>query len=257
MISIVINTFNRKNDLLVAIKSVKEQIFKSIEIIVVDDCSSDGTDEIDFDSLNVRYIKNSQNLGLPRSRQIGLNEASYELVAFLDDDDYFSDKKKLEIQLSHIQADENIAVVCTSVTEFDGVKEPHDKIIQWPDDLKAHFLNRNGVIYPSTTLIRRSAFLNVGGFDARFSRGIDSDVYRRLIFSGYKIAFIPEPMVYYRINRNDKITDNVTKSGLKKDILNNYFTIKKYWVEYIKSPLSLIKKVWLMSKKVILFYIRK
>jgi hypothetical protein len=63
-------------------------------------------------------------------------------------------------------------------------------------------------------------------------------------------------MVYYRINRNDKITDDVTKAGLKKDLLNNYFTLKKYRVEYIKSPISLIKKVWFMSKKVILLYIR-
>ena len=256
MISVVINTYNRKNDLLIAIESVKQQTFNAIEIIVIDDCSIDGTDNIDFESINVRYIRNFENLGLPTSRQIGLNEAAYDFVAFLDDDDYFSNNKKLEMQLSQIQTDENIAVVCTSVTEFDDVKEPQDKIIHWPDNLRKHFLKRNGVIYPSTTLVRKSALLRVGGFDTRFSRGIDSDVYRRLIFSGYKIAFIPKSMVYYRINRNDKITDDVTKAGLKKDLLNNYFTLKKYRVEYIKSPISLIKKVWFMSKKVILLYIR-
>lgn len=255
MISVVINTYNRKNDLLVAIESVKLQTFQYFEIVVIDDCSTDDTNEIDFESLGVRYIRNCKNLGLSKSRQIGLEEAKYNFIAFLDDDDYFSDKNKLDTQITYIKSDENIAVVCTNVTEFDGVNKPQDKLIIWPDNLVKHFLNRNGIIYPSTTLVRKSAFLKVGGFDYRFPRGIDSDVYRRLIFSGYQIVHLPQVMVCYRIGRNDKITDNVSKVGLKKDLISNFLTLRKYLKIYIINPVCLLSKLSLLAKRFIKYAI--
>ncbi|GAA0827777.1 hypothetical protein GCM10009112_07320 [Marinomonas arenicola] len=255
MISVVINTYNRKNDLLIAIKSVKLQTIQCAEIIVIDDFSTDGTHKINFESLGVRYIRNCKNLGLARSRQIGLEEARYDYIAFLDDDDYFSDKNKLGKQIDCIKTDENIAVVCTNVTEFDGINEPQDKLINWPNDLEKHFLNRNGVIYPSTTLIRKSAFFNVGGFDYRFPRGIDSDIYRRLIFSGYRITHLPQSMVYYRIGRNDKITDSVSKVGLKKDLISNFLTLRKYFIIYLKNPDCLLSKLNLLIRRLIKYTI--
>ncbi|MCA0935173.1 glycosyltransferase [Vibrio alginolyticus] len=251
MISVVINTHNRKADLLVAIKSVQRQTYQPSEVIVVDDCSSDGTENIDFESLGVRYIRNSNNKGLAKSRQIGLDATGNEFVSFLDDDDFFSDDDKLKFQVGAIEEDSNIAVVCTNVIEFDGINLPKEKKVQWPENIKKHFLHRNGIIYPSTTLIRKSAFNAVGGFDSRFPRGIDSDVYRRLIFSGYKIKHIPISTVNYRIGRKDKITDNISKEGLRKDIDSNVLTLRKYLKHYLFSPVVLAKKIVLISKKTI------
>lgn len=256
MISVIINTYNRKNDLLRAIQSVKSQTFNDLEIIVVDDNSTDGTEQIDFIALDVKYVRNISNLGLAKSREVGLNHSSSDLVAFLDDDDYYNNINKLELQHNLLKDNEMIAVVCSDITEIKGNNLTR-KRINWPSDLKAHFLICNGIIYPSTTLVRKSIFFKVGGFDYRFSRGIDSDVYRRIIFSGFKIVHMPISTVTYRIEANDKITDSVSYKGLKKDVTSNLLTLKKYFFTYFKNPKELLGKLIQIIKKTIkLFMVR-
>lgn len=256
MISVVINTYNRKNDLLSAIQSVKLQTVVGLEIIVVDDYSTDGTDQLDFSGLDVKYVRNIMNLGLAKSREVGLNHCSFDFVAFLDDDDYYNNIDKLDLQYKLLINDESIAVVCSDITEIKDNSLTRKKI-NWPSNLKAHFLLRNGIIYPSTTLVRKSIFFKVGGFDYRFPRGIDSDVYRRIIFSGYKIVHMPISTVTYRIEAIDKITDSVSYKGLKKDVISNVLTFKKYFLTYCKNPKELSgKSIQILKKTIKLLMVR-
>ena len=91
MISLIITTYNRVELLKRAIKSVQRQTFKDYELIIIDDGSTDGTQDFckDIDATYIRLEKNSGNPSVPRN--IGTKIAKYPLIAYLDDDNEFLD----------------------------------------------------------------------------------------------------------------------------------------------------------------------
>lgn len=91
--TVIIPTYNRKIMLAEAIISVLKQTQASLEIIVVDDCSNDGTEEYvkSIPDERVKYIRNKKNSGQEYSRMIGLRHAQGRYITFLDDDDYYID----------------------------------------------------------------------------------------------------------------------------------------------------------------------
>ena len=95
IVSVVITTKNRKDLLLRAINSVRNQTYKEIEIIVVDDASTDGTREIceNMDDLVYVYIPLNESKGGNYARNLGIKTANGEYIAFLDDDDYWEVSK--------------------------------------------------------------------------------------------------------------------------------------------------------------------
>lgn len=90
-VSIVVITYNAKDDLKECLESLERQDFKQIEIVVVDDASTDGTSELlhDFKSrtdITMAIITNQTNLGIAGSRNVGINHATGEIIAFTDAD---------------------------------------------------------------------------------------------------------------------------------------------------------------------------
>jgi glycosyltransferase involved in cell wall biosynthesis len=97
-ISVVIPTYNRYNFLKRAIKSVLNQTFKAKEIIVVDDGSDDNTYKIKDEFKDIKYIYYNENMGVSFARNIGILNAKYDYVAFLDsDDEWHKDKLKEQV----------------------------------------------------------------------------------------------------------------------------------------------------------------
>ena len=83
-VSVVIPTYNRANTLQRCINSVLQQTFSDFELIVIDDASKDNTAEVlaSFDDTRIRYIKLEQNVGGGEARNIGVREASADIIAF-------------------------------------------------------------------------------------------------------------------------------------------------------------------------------
>ena len=100
MISVNIVTRNRAHLLSRAIKSILDQTFKNIEIIIIDDDSSDNTEKIvkNFKNDKIRYYKIKKANTLGDARNIGLEKSNGKYIAILDDDDYWIDNRKLEKQ---------------------------------------------------------------------------------------------------------------------------------------------------------------
>lgn len=101
MVSIIMPSFNTASYIAQAIRSVQVQTYTNWELIIVDDCSSDNTDEVVFPFLKdkrIRYIKNLENQGAALSRNTALREARGRWTAFLDSDDIWK-KSKLKKQL--------------------------------------------------------------------------------------------------------------------------------------------------------------
>ena len=108
-ISIILPTFNRANTINNAIESILNQTFNSLEIIIIDDASTDNTYQIvkEYQKKESRiiYVKNKENYGCAQSRNIGLKYVQAETVAFMDDDDQYTDKETLTCLYSKMKSE--------------------------------------------------------------------------------------------------------------------------------------------------------
>ena len=115
-ISVILPTFNREHVINSTIKNILSQSFNNFELIVVNDCSTDQTEQIieKYQKKDARivYVKNKKNFGCSESRNIGLTHAQAEIIAFMDDDDRYVDDETLKClhsQMTHESCDVVIA----------------------------------------------------------------------------------------------------------------------------------------------------
>ncbi|MCB6490851.1 glycosyltransferase family 2 protein [Dorea sp. 210702-DFI.3.17] len=104
LVSIIMPSYNTAEYIADSIKSVLKQTYENWELIIVDDCSTDGTDEVvkKFSDKRIRYYKNKKNSGAAVSRNRALKLAQGRWIAFLDSDDLWS-SKKLETQIDFMK----------------------------------------------------------------------------------------------------------------------------------------------------------
>ena len=105
LVSIVMPSYNTANYIEASIESVRHQTYENWELIIVDDCSTDNTDEVVRPFLTdgrIRYLKNEQNSGAAISRNRALREAKGKWIAFLDSDDLWL-PEKLEKQVTFME----------------------------------------------------------------------------------------------------------------------------------------------------------
>lgn len=206
LISIIIPNFNRQHLIQRAIESVNQQHYSNVEIIVVDDQSTDQSVSIiqdlqkQQDNLSLFVIE--ENRGANACRNIGVEKARGEYLAFLDSDDYFL-PTKLEKQVRILQDRPEVGFV---VTGF-GAKAVHslpEGIIPLKETIKQN--NLGGF---STLMVRKELFQQVGGLDSNLLSCQDWDLFLKLlqVSQGYKLA---EDLVAYEV-QEDSISKNSTK----------------------------------------------
>ncbi|MBE6692222.1 MAG: glycosyltransferase family 2 protein [Ruminococcaceae bacterium] len=152
LVSVVIPAYNSANTIVDAIRSALKQSV-SLEVIVIDDCSTDNICEkisIFESDARFKYVRNRANLGVAKSRNLGVSLAQGEYVAFLDADDYWVDRK-LEKQIELIRKTD--AVICATARELinpDGTSTgriiPVDVKISYKDLLKHNSINCSSVL---------------------------------------------------------------------------------------------------------------
>ena len=192
-ISVIIPTYDRKHTLERAIESVLSQTLKAAEIIVVDDGSSDGTE----DWLKNRYpaitVLSQSNMGVSGARNAGIQFAREEWVAFLDsDDEWFFDK--LEKQSSALEKNPGILFCHTSeIWIRNGVR-----VNQMKKHKKYGGMIFNNIldmcrVSPSSVLLNKSILEHVGCFNEELKVCEDYDLWLR-IASKYPILFLELPL---------------------------------------------------------------
>ena len=201
-VSVIIPTYNRVTTVTRAIDSVLAQTYSHFEIIVVDDGSTDNTSDV----LNERYgdrvrLVRQSNMGVAAARNAGVAAARYELVAFLDSDDYWL-PRKLEVQVP-LMADETVVLSFTNwwygkdssgqdyFSEVGLSFESEPSVIDCPLRIMAR--RRGTGVQTSQTLCRKSAVQRVGGFDQRMKVYEDTRMWLRLSLEG-KFAVTSEPL---------------------------------------------------------------
>jgi len=201
-VSVVIPTYNHAAFLSEALENVFAQTCSPLEVIVVDDGSTDETAEVlRMYERRIRVLSQA-NRGVAAARNAGAAVASGELLAFLDADDAWL-PAKLERQVARLDSEPEIALVHCGVAEIDNRgRQFRARLDGMEGRVSTEMLFfRRGVILGggSAAVIRRAAFLDVGGFDESLSTSADWDLYYR-IACRCPVGFVPEVLVRYRVH---------------------------------------------------------
>jgi glycosyltransferase involved in cell wall biosynthesis len=198
-VSVVIATHNYARYLGAALDSALTQTFRDLEIIVIDDGSTDNTPEIMAPYLRERQVRyyRTERLGQPRAKNRGIHLAEAPLIAFLDADDIWL-PPKLERQLPLFAADPDLGVVYSRrllIDEEGWQLEYTEPPLRRGWILPCVF--RSNFICFSSSVVRRSVFDAVGLFDESLELAIDYELWLRVALH-YRFDFVEAPLVKYR-----------------------------------------------------------
>tara|TARA_B110001469_G_scaffold126247_2_gene143424 strand:+ start:2838 stop:3770 length:933 start_codon:yes stop_codon:yes gene_type:complete len=204
-VSIIIPAYGHAEYILEALKSVFWQTYNDFEVIVVNDGSPDNTEEVlaeYIESEKIRYIL-QQNQGVATARNTGLERATGEFVAFLDDDDVWPEDK-LAQQVQLIESCDAVMVggTCKIYAPGDGSQnldrtENSCEVLATID-----FFSGNPFTSPGQTLIRKSALDAIGGYNSAIWGVDDLDLWIRLSRIG-EIHYYRRVVLYYRLHESN------------------------------------------------------
>jgi glycosyltransferase involved in cell wall biosynthesis/peptidoglycan/xylan/chitin deacetylase (PgdA/CDA1 family) len=199
-VSVIIATYNMGQHVGQAITSVLAQQGHELEVIVVDDGSTDTTPralEEFADEPRVRVLT-QQNQGQPKAKNAGLRAARGRYIAFCDADDYWL-PNKLDRQIPLLEQNAAVGVVYSTIVrlEPDGCLRPQASRPLLRSNVLQEMFVRNIVPF-GTALVRRECFDQVGGFDESIPMGIDWDLWLR-IATRWEFDVVAEPTYVYRI----------------------------------------------------------
>jgi glycosyltransferase involved in cell wall biosynthesis len=200
-VSIVIPTRNRRHLIELALASVLRQQDADIEVIVVDDASTDDTAAIlsRLAHRGVRLVRQPSRGGVSAARNRGIGEASGEWIAFLDDDDVWA-PEKLRRQLEAVTGAGLTWVYAGDVNVDEGLRVLSGSAPPTPDQVMEAMSRYNPVpTGASNVMVRADALAEAGPFDPQLRRTEDWDMWIRLARTGPP-AYVPHPLVAYRFH---------------------------------------------------------
>ena len=194
-ISVIIPTFDRDASIKRAIESVLNQTFPATEIIIVDDASTDKTQEIlkNFGS-SIKVITNTENRGVSFSRNVGIHAATSDWIAFLDSDDEWA-PEKLEQQRAYHEKHRHLRISqCDEIWIRNGVRvnpmDKHAKQGGWIFEACVPLC----IVSPSAVIIHGSLFDAIGTFDIDLPACEDYDLWLR-VAAKYEVGLLNEKLV--------------------------------------------------------------
>ncbi len=224
LVTVIITTYKRPGAIGKAINSVRGQTYKNLEIIVVDDNMFGSFDHLETEKIctqypEVQYVKNAKNLGGGLSRNAGIEQASGEYIAFLDDDDIYNpDKVKQQMGLFKTTNNKRLGLVYCYANRMNtegALVGGYDNDFEG-SPLYEHMLAC--IAGTSLWLVKKEILVAIGMFDDVPSKQ-DSTVILKMLTKGYEVARVPERLVDYYEHKGDGI------SGTK---LSNIKGIKKF-----------------------------
>lgn len=206
LVSVVIPTHGRSDTLDAALKSVLQQTYQNVEVIVVDDNETGSPYRKQIDAIiksykgdrRVRYIAHGRSMNGAAARNTGIFASEGEYVAFLDDDDVYL-PKKIELCLAELKRlDQRYGGVYGGFTGWNSKENNPNRYKS--GDLTLDILTltySNHYLCTCSSLYRRSALLRINGFDDSFRRHQDLELNLRF-FSHYKVGVVRESVVQLR-----------------------------------------------------------
>lgn len=249
LVTVIIVTWNRKDDVLIAVQSVFEQTYHNVEIVVIDNASQDGTVEALRQWFPaIKLITLDENKGVSVSRNIGIEAARGDIIFLLDSDASLAPDTLVKV-VRKFQSDAQIGIVACKIINSYTMKlctsawiySEKSKVDQHKEFYSYSFCECGSAI-------RKHVFDQVGLFwDLLFFGREGDELSLRVWEAGYQIVFVPSAVVYHRVSSHER------KEGierLKLDLRNSlsiYFVRYPWWmlVRFVplKIGISLMKAV--------------
>ncbi|MDN3671937.1 glycosyltransferase [Flavobacterium branchiarum] len=229
LVTVIIPTYNRKEYFETAIQSVVGQSYANIEIIVVDDGSTDNYAGLICDKFSNCTYFYKKNGGIAAARNYGINLSEGEYIAFLDDDDFW-ESSKIEKQVKILLENPSVDCVHSSVAV---VNEKGELTGDYFGAAQNKIAKRSGYVFwnalgcwvvkSPTPLIRKIVFQPDLLFDEKIKVGEDIDFYQRMFYR-HKIHYINEPLAFYRVHNNtERLSSQLKKYiGIENKMFFNF-----------------------------------
>jgi len=198
LISCIVPVYNGERYLRETLDSIFSQTYRPLEIIVADDGSNDGTAPIVASyGDRIQYLK-QENAGASAARNLGLERARGEFIAFLDADDLWH-AEKLQRQMACFQARPDLELCITHVQNF-WIPELAVEAEKYRD----HRLSKPTPGFSVATLLaKRSAFDRIGRFDRTLKHADKTEWFLRARTNGAAIELLPDVLLYRRIHQTN------------------------------------------------------
>lgn len=204
LVSILVAAYNAEKYVKEAIESALHQTYKNIEVVVVNDGSTDRTPEIVKSYLNdkrlVYFSHPNQGISKTRNKAFELSHGGY--ITFLDADDLYA-PTKVEEEASFLELHPECgAAYCRVLSFYTDAPEMmyHYRHAMPSGDIFKELL-RHQFINPGTVMMRREVFASEHGFNPDFRDAEDWDLWRRLAYRGVKFGFVDKELHYNRMHR--------------------------------------------------------
>lgn len=224
-ISVIITTHNRANLLIKSIDSVLCQKFIDFELIIIDDASTDNTEELVRKYLSdsrVKYIKIPKAGSISEARNSVWPYVRGKYIAVLDSDDVWCDELKLKKQFEFLENNSNIILVGSGAKLINDLDRELDVVIkpETDEEIRKNLFTKNPFFH-SSVMFRFDAVKQLDGYDEKIMFGEDLDLWLRMGKLG-KFYNFPEAMIKYRVHNDNEI--------------------KKHWIRAVLDVLRVIKK---------------
>jgi glycosyltransferase involved in cell wall biosynthesis len=260
LVSIIITTYNwNRKWLSESLDSVLNQTYKNIEIIIVNDASTNNIEETIKDyqlkHKNIFYLKNEKNLWVSKSSNKWIKQSKWKYIARIDDDDIWNDETKLEKQVKFMEENPDYGLCWVEYTIV--INEEWKEIDKWKNitndkDIRQHILQRDPFTH-SSILFSREAADKVWLYNEEYRAALDYEIICK-IWSIYKFCNIEGISMTYRIN-----TKWISKSKHKLQYRNARKIFRKNRNNYPNFYIALIYRILvdiILPERVIKFLVK-
>ncbi len=222
-VTAIIPAYNQAQYLAAAIQSALDQTYTNLEVLVIDDGSTDDTAQVaqQFTDPRVRYVY-QENRGLSGARNTGIRHATGEFLTYLDSDDLFL-PAKLEILHQALVANPTWGFVAGQAVPIDedgrSIGKTFTKAV--PQDLTELLLGNP--LHVGSVLLRHTWQKQVGFFDETLRSYEDWDMWLRLAVAGCEMGWVDEPVSLYRFHRAQMTRDGRQMTTASFSVLDKFF----------------------------------
>ena len=215
LVSVLLSTYNSESTIEESLISLLNQTYKNLEILIVDDGSTDNTEEIckkfQLSDERILLFSNKKNIGLTKSLNSLAQKASGSLIARQDADDV-SLPERIEKQIQFMNKKKLDAVTTRSLVKQNNKKRPGISFYI-PNKL---LINRKNPFIHGTLIIKENIFKDIGYYDERFYYAQDYKLFYDLLNKGYKVKTLNEAL--YILNTENNISsENLDRQNYYAD----------------------------------------
>ena len=254
-ISVVMITYNMAKYIDESIKSVLDQSFEDFELLILDDCSTDNTNEIvaKYNDARVKYHKAEKNQGIPYMRNWGIELMQGKYMAILDSDD-IAPPYRLKEQFDYMQAHPEIGVVGGDLFSF-GSYAHYQKSLQGNENIQYRFLFRCPIANPSA-MVRKSVIDQyMLRYNIQYPVCSDYQFWMELLNRTEFANMTDKPYLFYRVSHSESITTDTMKEEKinKRDSIVNAIRrlfFDRFGLQISDSDYDIFKKFYCYKQNV-------